>query len=179
MTDFLSALPAPLPLYILLELPDLETLYAAVLASPHLYAVFNLSAQRIFRTILPRSLPDELASPVLIYISDHRKTLSTFEMLRLNSSLARIRIKTDRRPDSLLFGTNARIFENFGFGFWYEERLIDELWLNCRGCHVGNPQPKIDWNNLPHNYCTASDEHFRPLKLYQQQVEREQQGWHR
>ncbi|KEQ90361.1 hypothetical protein AUEXF2481DRAFT_572403 [Aureobasidium subglaciale EXF-2481] len=111
--------------------------------------------------------------------SGHRKRLSTFEMLRLNSSLARIRIKTDRRPDGRLFGTNARIFENFGFGFWYEERLIDELWLNCRGYRVGDPQPKIDWNNLPHNYCTASDEHFRPLKLYQQQVEREQQGWHR
>ncbi|KAI5241277.1 hypothetical protein E4T43_05581 [Aureobasidium subglaciale] len=238
MTDFLSALPAPLPLYILLDLPDLKALYAAILASPHLYAVFNLNAQLIFRTIIFRSLPDELASPVLIYMSlrerlatrnhsdnltpeilqamiddfvvagkttpwpragssdsrycilnsslqarlfksEHRKRLSTFEMLRLNSSLARIRIKTDRRPDGPMFGTNARIFENFGFGFWYEERLIDELWLNCRGYRVGDPQPKIDWNNLPHNYCTASDEHFRPLKLYQQQVEREQQGWHR
>ncbi|KAI5197289.1 hypothetical protein E4T38_08070 [Aureobasidium subglaciale] len=162
MTDFLSALPAPLPLYVLLELPDLKALYAAVLASP------RLQSQRA-TDLQDDNLPE----------SGHRKRLSTFEMLRLNSSLARIRIKTDRRPDGRLFGTNARIFENFGFGFWYEERLIDELWLNCRGYRVGDPQPKIDWNNLPHNYCTASDEHFRPLKLYQQQVEREQQGWHR
>ncbi|KER00923.1 hypothetical protein AUEXF2481DRAFT_35179 [Aureobasidium subglaciale EXF-2481] len=67
MPDF-SILPAPLTLFILLELPSLKALYAAILASPHLNAVFRSNAQRVFRTVIAQSLSDELVSPVLIYM---------------------------------------------------------------------------------------------------------------
>jgi hypothetical protein len=43
-----STLPAPLPLYILLELSDLKALHAAILASPHLLAVFRLDAYLLY-----------------------------------------------------------------------------------------------------------------------------------
>jgi hypothetical protein len=46
--DPLSTLPAPLPLYIFLELSDLEALHAAILASPQLLAVFRLDACLLF-----------------------------------------------------------------------------------------------------------------------------------
>lgn len=68
MYDLFSALPAPLPLHILLKLPDLKALYAAILSSPQLNAVFRLNARNIFKTIVARSLPDELASPILTYM---------------------------------------------------------------------------------------------------------------
>ena len=66
--DFLSALPAPLPLYILLELPDLKALYAAILSSPHLLAVFRLNACLLFKTIIRRTLSDDEAKPMLLYM---------------------------------------------------------------------------------------------------------------
>jgi len=66
--DLFSALPAPLPLYILLELPDLKALYAAILASPHLLAVFRLDACLLFKTILRRTLPNDEAKPMLLYM---------------------------------------------------------------------------------------------------------------
>jgi hypothetical protein len=67
MPDF-SVLPAPLTLYILLELPDLKALYAAILASPHVNAVFRLDSRRIFKRVVARTLPAELVSPVLLYM---------------------------------------------------------------------------------------------------------------
>jgi hypothetical protein len=68
MPDF-SVLPAPLTLYILLELPDLKALYAAILASPHVNAVFRLNSRRIFKKkIVARTLPAQLVSPVLFYM---------------------------------------------------------------------------------------------------------------
>jgi hypothetical protein len=67
MPDF-SILPAPLILYILPELPDLKALYAAILASPHVNAVFRLNSRRIFQKVVARTLPAELVSPVLLYM---------------------------------------------------------------------------------------------------------------
>jgi hypothetical protein len=69
MTESLPMLPTPLLLQILSSLPDLKALYAAILASPNVSAVFQLNAHLIFRTVIARSLPDELVSPVLVYIS--------------------------------------------------------------------------------------------------------------
>jgi hypothetical protein len=60
MPDF-SVLPAPLTLYILLELPDLKALYAAILASPHVNAVFRLNSRHIFKEIVARTLPRSLS----------------------------------------------------------------------------------------------------------------------
>jgi hypothetical protein len=68
MPDLLSTLPTELLLHILLSLSDLKALYAAILSSPHLHAVFRLNAHLVFRTAISRSLPDDLASPVLVYM---------------------------------------------------------------------------------------------------------------
>jgi hypothetical protein len=68
MPDILCTLPTPLLLHILLSLPDLKALYVAILASPDLNAVFHLDAHLIFKTVIARSLPDELLSPVLVYM---------------------------------------------------------------------------------------------------------------
>ncbi|KAG9941080.1 hypothetical protein KCU85_g9724, partial [Aureobasidium melanogenum] len=90
MSDLFSTLPAPLSLYILLELPDLKALYSAILSSPHLWAVFRLDARRIFRTIIARSLPEGLVTPVLVYMltrehltRSHNSTSLTLQQLRM------------------------------------------------------------------------------------------------
>ena len=62
MRDLLSALPAPLPLLILLELPDIKALYAALLASPTLYFVFRQNASRVFRTVAARTIHEDIMS---------------------------------------------------------------------------------------------------------------------
>lgn len=66
--DLFATLPAPLPLYILLELPDVKALYAAVLSSPHLLAVFRLNACLLFRKIIRRNLSDDETQPILLYM---------------------------------------------------------------------------------------------------------------
>lgn len=85
MPDFFASLPAPLPLYILLDLTDLKALHAAILSSPDLYAVFHLDASLIFSTIVRRTMPDDLVTPMTMYmrLHQHRKTTtsSTFETL--------------------------------------------------------------------------------------------------
>lgn len=68
MHDFFADLPAPLPLYILLELTDIKALYAALLASPDLYAVFQLNAPSIFEKIAERSCTAELVRPIMTYM---------------------------------------------------------------------------------------------------------------
>lgn len=90
MSDLFSTLPAPLSLYILLELPDIKALYSAILSSPHLWAVFRLDARRIFRTIIARSLPEGLVTPMLIYMltrehltRSHDSTSLTLQRLRM------------------------------------------------------------------------------------------------
>lgn len=67
MQDHLSRLPAPLPLYILLQLPDLKALYAAVLSSPCLYAAFRLNACRVLDSITQR-MPDELKNLIYMHL---------------------------------------------------------------------------------------------------------------
>lgn len=67
MQDHLSRLPAPLPLYILLQLPDLKALYAAVLSSPCLYAAFRLNACRVLDSITQR-MPDELKNLIHMHL---------------------------------------------------------------------------------------------------------------
>ena len=69
--DLLSALPAPLPLDILLELPDLKALYAAIPSSPHLLAVSRLNARLLFKTIIRRTLSDDEAKLMLLYMGSH------------------------------------------------------------------------------------------------------------
>jgi hypothetical protein len=73
MQDYISRLPAPLPLYILLELSDLKALYAAILSSPHSYATFHLNAHQLFDTIARRSIAPDIntAIQVYIYLHDH------------------------------------------------------------------------------------------------------------
>ena len=98
MQDFLSHLPAPLPLYILLELPDLKALYAAILSSPCVYAVFCQHAHAIFATITERSSTLELARPVMIYMhllqsryhADHDAAPSTVQWTELEQAVASI-----------------------------------------------------------------------------------------
>lgn len=108
MSD-LSFLPEPLTLYILLELTDLKALYAAILASPHVNAVFRLNARRIFETVLARTLPDELdasrrqyksiggriiqdalTSPVLSYMLLRERLATSAEILTSEQMLATI-----------------------------------------------------------------------------------------
>ena len=55
MRDLLSMLPAPLPLFILLEIPDLKALYAALLASPTFYAAWRLDSFKIVQAVAPRT----------------------------------------------------------------------------------------------------------------------------
>jgi hypothetical protein len=71
MQDHISRLPAPLPLYILLELSDLKALYAAILSSPHLYATFRLNAHHIFGTIARGTLAPEINTAIQTYIHLH------------------------------------------------------------------------------------------------------------
>ncbi|THY22402.1 hypothetical protein D6D01_06309 [Aureobasidium pullulans] len=77
MRDFFASLPAPLPLYILLDLPDLKALYAAILSSPHLSAVFHLNARLIFTTIIRRTMPDDLVTPLTMYMRLHQHSKTT------------------------------------------------------------------------------------------------------
>ncbi|THW90182.1 hypothetical protein D6D15_04760 [Aureobasidium pullulans] len=77
MRDFFASLSAPLPLYILLNLSDLKALYAATLSSPHLYAVFHLDAGLIFSTIVRRTMPDELVTPMIMYMRLHQRSKPT------------------------------------------------------------------------------------------------------
>ena len=96
MQDHLSQLPAPLPLYILLELPDLKALYAAILSSPCLYAVFRLHAHTIFAKIVERSSTLELVRPIMIYMhllqqryhTDHDEASSTIQWAELERTIA-------------------------------------------------------------------------------------------
>ncbi|KAG9680028.1 hypothetical protein KCU87_g548, partial [Aureobasidium melanogenum] len=90
MSDLFSTLPAPLSLYILLALSDFKALYAAILSSPHLWAVFRLDARQIFRTIVARSLPEGLVTPLLTYMlsrehltRNHHSTSLTLQQLQL------------------------------------------------------------------------------------------------
>jgi hypothetical protein len=64
----LPVLPAPLTLSSLVEQPDLKARYHAMLSSPQLNAIFRLNARHVSRTIIARSLPDKLTSPVLIHV---------------------------------------------------------------------------------------------------------------
>ena len=108
MPDF-SFLPEPLTLYILLQLTDLKALYAVILASPHVNAVFRLNARRIFKTVLARTLPDEfdasrrqyksiggrkiqdgLISPVLSYMSLRERLATSDEVLTKEQMLETI-----------------------------------------------------------------------------------------
>ncbi|CAD0046557.1 unnamed protein product [Aureobasidium pullulans] len=77
MRDFFASLPAPLPLYILLDLTDLKALHAAIVSSPHLYAVFHLDAGLIFSTIVRRAMPDELVTPMTMYMRLHQRSKPT------------------------------------------------------------------------------------------------------
>ncbi|THX93143.1 hypothetical protein D6D03_10192 [Aureobasidium pullulans] len=77
MPDFIASLPAPLPLYILLDLTDLKALHAAILSSPDLYAVFHLDASLIFSTIVRRTMPDELVTPMIMYMRLHQRSKPT------------------------------------------------------------------------------------------------------
>ncbi|THZ10373.1 hypothetical protein D6C91_09720 [Aureobasidium pullulans] len=77
MRDFFASLPAPLPLYILLDLTDLKALYAAILSSPHLYTVFHLDAGLVFSTIVGRTMPDELVTPMIMYMRLHQRSKPT------------------------------------------------------------------------------------------------------
>ena len=105
----LSFLTEPLTLYILLELTDLKALYAVILASPHVNAVFRLNARRIFETVLARTLPDELdalrrqhkifcgrkirhelISPVLSYMLLRERLATSAEILTSEQMLATI-----------------------------------------------------------------------------------------
>jgi hypothetical protein len=72
MQDYISQLPAPLPLCILLELPDLKALYAAILSSLHLYATFRLNAHHIFSTVARRAMADEINTAIQIHIYLHK-----------------------------------------------------------------------------------------------------------
>jgi hypothetical protein len=73
MCDYISRLPAPLLLYVLLELPDLKALYAAILSSPHFYATFRLDAHRLFSTIADRTIADDINTAIhtYIYLQEH------------------------------------------------------------------------------------------------------------
>jgi hypothetical protein len=89
MPDF-SVLPAPLTLYILLELPDLKALYAAILASPHINAVFRLNSRRIFKKVVARTLPAELVSPVLLYMLLRERLVTKTEDMTMEQIQATI-----------------------------------------------------------------------------------------
>ncbi|KEQ81391.1 hypothetical protein M438DRAFT_358101 [Aureobasidium pullulans EXF-150] len=89
MPDF-SVLPAPLTLHILLELPDLKALYAAILASPHIYAVFRLNSRRIFKRVVARTLPARLVSPVLIYMLLRERLVMETETMTMEQMQATI-----------------------------------------------------------------------------------------
>lgn len=68
MRDLLSDFPAPLPLLILLRLPDLKALYAAILASPNIYAASYENAQEVYVAIACQSIRSRPSMPLLIYI---------------------------------------------------------------------------------------------------------------
>jgi hypothetical protein len=89
MPDF-SVLPAPLTLYILLELPDLKALYAAILASPHVNAVFRLNSRRIFEKVIARTLQAELVSPVLLYMLLRERLVTKTEAMTIEQMQATI-----------------------------------------------------------------------------------------
>ncbi|KER00922.1 hypothetical protein AUEXF2481DRAFT_167476 [Aureobasidium subglaciale EXF-2481] len=80
MQNHLSQLPAPLPLYILLELPNLKALYAAILSSPHLYATFRLNARHVFDTIAHRSMPNELINLIYMHLHLQQQPSDEFKM---------------------------------------------------------------------------------------------------
>jgi hypothetical protein len=58
-----------------MELSDLKALYAAMLASPHLLAVFRLDACVLFKTIVRRTLPDDHPGPMLSYMRLYKACL--------------------------------------------------------------------------------------------------------
>ncbi|THZ37792.1 hypothetical protein D6C87_08252 [Aureobasidium pullulans] len=89
MRDFFASLPAPLPLYILLDLTDLKALYAAIVSSPHLYAVFHLDAGLIFSTIVRRTMPDDLVTPMTMHmrLHQHRKTTTSTTFKNLEATM--------------------------------------------------------------------------------------------
>lgn len=85
MRDLFSSLPAPLPLYILLQLPNLKALYSAILSSPHLYAVFRLHSHRVFNVVVQRSIPADMLAPLALYIRimhAHYQHRSTWQELK-------------------------------------------------------------------------------------------------
>jgi hypothetical protein len=87
LRDLFSTLPAPLPLYILLKLSDLEALYAAILASPRLLAVFRLDACLLFKTIVSRTLPDERQGPAANILNATKASPCLSEILSLVLSI--------------------------------------------------------------------------------------------
>jgi hypothetical protein len=103
---------------------------------------------------------------------------SLFSMLSKNPERMRVWVCT-LRPDSPLQGAKGHTFDCLGFGFWEGRRVCLELGLYAYPQSASKTRPEVDPATLSRYSCSDSDRFFRLSKIYQQQDEREQQGWHR
>jgi hypothetical protein len=121
---------------------------------------------------VPASLTNELSDDTFPWRH------SIFSMLRKNPERMRVWVCT-LRPDSPLQGAKGHTFDCLGFGFWERRRVCLELGLYAYPQSASKTRPKVDPATLSRYSCSDSDRFFRLSKIYQQQDEREQQGWHR
>ncbi|KAH0238098.1 hypothetical protein KCV06_g692, partial [Aureobasidium melanogenum] len=151
MSDLFSTLPAPLSLYILLALSDFKALYAAILSSPHLWAVFRLDARQIFRTIVARSLPEGLVTPLLTYMlsrehltRNHHSTSLTLQQLQLVIDDIVSATTTDpwpTFPTGTIFHTVAQAVRIHDLAFFILRSKLDYLGtLNSKSWPIQRPQ---------------------------------------
>jgi hypothetical protein len=136
--DLFSTFPAPLPLFILLELPDRKALHAAILASPNLLAVFRLHACLLFKTIVRRTLPDDHLEPMLSYMLLHkafhdesldesRLTLEKGDLKSGTGTIGSLEFVLEDMPTSVVFHTLAQATRIHDLAFFILRSKLDYL----------------------------------------------------
>lgn len=136
MTDSFSKLPAELLLAIVLELPDLRTLYSAVLSSPDVYAVFCSNPQLVFITIVQCSIPSVARGPMVAYMhllrecyrdeSSMRKC--TWQQLEaVTSASSDVESLSGNMPRPVIWHTIAQFVRNHDLAYYILRAKLDYL----------------------------------------------------
>jgi hypothetical protein len=155
MQDFLSQLPAPLPLYILLELPDLKALYVAILSSPCLYTVFCQNAHTIFARIVERSSTLELVRPIMIYMhllnnlyhAGRDEASSTIQWTELENAVTSTDFETftcKNVPTAVIFHMVAQAVRIHDVAYFVIRSKLDYL-TTLPFQKLANPQDRYTW----------------------------------
>jgi hypothetical protein len=103
---------------------------------------------------------------------------TTFALQQENTELSRLRVYR-LRSDSPLRDSDWHAFHCLGFGFWDRRRISVEIGLRTRYNDSAQTLSQGEHGSQKGHSSSMSDDMFRLLRVYEQQKERERQGWRR